>query len=249
MTVKEFLNKTENMVISDYDLNEETGFVEVNFSGDIYGGVNYVFENNGALIFSATPKNNNPRWYENAHKLDLSEIRELCKGHENLELYYYSKSNGVFSVKNVTQFEYDYSDDGDGHYEACHIECSENPVAKSLDNIEKINVDDYEDFFESLNKKFNESNLKEDISELKTETLSNSLKEISNWIGSIWEKELPKGAWRTERILNKVLGFKIYSKGIYVRFSFMDEDGDTDGHIYEDNLENWLSKRHFIKAK
>ena len=249
MTVKEFLNKTENMVISDYDLNEETGFVEVNFGGDIYGGVNYVFENNGALIFSATPKNNNPRWYEAAHKLDLSEIRELCKGHENLELYYYSKSNGVFSVKNVTQFEYDYSDDGDGHYEACNIKCSENPVAKSLDNIEKINVDDYEDFFESLNKKFNESNLKEDISELKTETLSNSLKEISNWVGSIWEKELPKGAWRTERILNKVLGFKIYSKGIYVRFSFIDEDGDTDGHIYEDNLENWLSKRHFIKAK
>lgn len=249
MTVKEFLNKTENMVISDYDLNEETGFVEVNFGGDIYGGVNYVFENNGALIFSATPKNNNPRWYEAAHKLDLSEIRELCKGHENLELYYYSKSNGVFSIKNITQFEYDYSDDGDGHYEACHIECSENPVAKSLDNIEKINVDDYEDFFESLNKKFNESNLKEDISELKTETLSNSLKEISNWVGSIWEKELPKGAWRTERILNKVLGFKIYSKGIYVRFSFIDEDGDTDGHVYEDNLENWLSKRHFIKAK
>lgn len=249
MTVKEFLNKTENMVISDYDLNEETGFVEVNFGGDIYDGINYVFENNGALIFSATPKNNNPRWYQTAHKLDLSEIRELCKGHENLELYYYSKSNGVFSVKNVTQFEYDYSDDGDGHYEACHIECSENPVAKSLDNIEKINVDDYEDFFESLNKKFNESNLKEDISELKTETLSNSLKEISNWVGSIWEKELPKGAWRTERILNKVLGFKIYSKGIYVRFSFIDEDGDTDGHVYEDNLENWLSKRHFIKAK
>ena len=249
MTVKEFLNKTENMVISDYDLNEETGFVEVNFGGDIYDGINYVFENNGALIFSATPKNNNPRWYQTAHKLDLSEIRELCKGHENLELYYYSKSNGVFSVKNVTQFEYDYSDDGDGHYEACHIECSENPVAKSLDNIEKINVDDYEDFFESLNKKFNESNLKEDISELKTETLSNSLKEISNWVGSIWEKELPKGAWRTERILNKVLGFKIYSKGIYVRFSFIDEDGDTDGHVYEDNLENWLSKRHFVKAK
>ena len=261
MTVKEFLNKTENMVISDYDLNEETGFVEVNFGGDIYGGVNYVFENNGALIFSATPKNNNPRWYQTAHKLDLSEIRELCKGHENLELYYYSKSNGVFSVKNVTQFEYDYSDDGDGHYEACNIKCSAEPIAKSLNDIEKINVDDYEDFFESsmenkyigakkMNyKKIFESNLKEDISELKTETLSNSLKEISNWIGSIWEKELPKGAWRTERILNKVLGFKIYSKGIYVRFSFVDEDGDTDGHIYEDNLENWLNKRHFVKAK
>ena len=42
MTVKEFLNKTENMIISDYDLNEETGFVEVNFGVDIYGGVNYV---------------------------------------------------------------------------------------------------------------------------------------------------------------------------------------------------------------
>lgn len=245
MTVKEFLNKTENMVISDYDLNEETGFVEVKFGKDIYGGVNYVFENNGALIFSATPKNNNPRWYETAHKLDLSEIRELCKGHENLELYYYSKSNGVFSVKSVTQFEYDYSDDGDGHYEACNIKCSAEPVAKSLNDIEKINVDDYEDFFENLNFKkiLNESTIE------KTETLSNSLKEISNWIDSIWEKELPKGAWRTERILNKVLGFKIYSKGIYVRFSFIDEDGDTDGHVYEDNLENWLSKRHFIKAK
>lgn len=245
MTVKEFLNKTENMVISDYDLNEETGFVEVKFGRDIYGGVNYVFENNGALIFSATPKNNNPRWYETAHKLDLSEIRELCKGHENLELYYYSKSNGVFSVKSVTQFEYDYSDDGDGHYEACNIKCSAEPVAKSLNDIEKINVDDYEDFFENLNFKkiLNESTIE------KTETLSNSLKEISNLIGSIWEKELPKGAWRTERILNKVLGFKIYSKGIYVRFSFIDEDGDTDGHVYEDNLENWLSKRHFIKAK
>lgn len=250
MTVKEFLNKTEDMVISDYDLNEEmakeSGFVEVKFGRGIYGGINYVFENNGALIFSATPKNNNPRWYETAHRLDLSEIRELCKGHENLELYYYSKSSGVFSVKSVTKFEYDYLDE---YYEACHIECSENPAVKSLDNIEKINVDDYEDFFESLNKKFNESNLKEDISELKIETLSNSLKEISNWVGSIWEKELPKGAWRTERILNKILGFKIYSKGIYVRFSFVDEDGDTDGHIYEDNLENWLSKRHFIKAK
>lgn len=248
MTVKEFLNKTENMVISDYDLNEETGFVEVNFGGDIYGGINYVFENNGALIFSATPKNNNPRWYQTAHQLDLSEIRELCKGHENLELYYYSKSNGVFSVKSVTQFEYDYSDDGDGHYEACNIRCSTEPVAKSLNEIEKINIDDYEDFFESLNK-FNESNLKEDISEPTIEILSNSLKEISNWVGSVWEKELPKGAWRTERILNKILGFKIYSKGIYVRFSFVDEDDDTDGHIYETSLEDWLSKRHFIKAK
>lgn len=243
MTVKEFLNKTENMVISDYDLNEETGFVEINFGRDIYGGVNYVFENNGALIFSATPKNNNPRWYESAHKLDLSEIRELCKGHENLELYYYSKSNGVFSVKSVTQFEYDYSDDGDGHYEACNIKCSAEPVAKSLNDIEKINIDDYEDFFESL---------KEDVSEPtieKGEALSNLLKEISNWIGSIWEKELPKGAWRTERILNKVRGFKIYSKGIGVIFSFVDEDGDTDGHMYEATLEDWLSKRHFIKAK
>lgn len=245
MTVKEFLNKTENMVISDYDLNEETGFVEVKFGKDIYGGVNYVFENNGALIFSATPKNNNPRWYETAHKLDLSEIRELCKGHENLELYYYSKSNGVFSIKSVTQFEYDYSDDGDGHYEACNIKCSAEPVAKSLNDIEKINIDDYEDFFESLNfqKILNESTIE------KGETLSNLLKEISNWIGSIWEKELPKGAWRTERILNKVRGFKIYSKGICVIFSFVDEDGDTDGHMYEATLENWLSKRHFIKAK
>lgn len=98
-------------------------------------------------------------------------------------------------------------------------------------------------------KKIYESKLKEDISEPTGETLSNSLKEISNWIGSIWEKELPKGAWRTERILNKILGFKIYSKGIYVRFSFVDEDGDTDGHIYEVTLEDWLSKRHFIKAK
>ena len=250
MTVKEFLNKTENMVISDYDLNEETGFVEVNFGGDIYGGVNYVFENNGALIFSATPKNNNPRWYQTAHQLDLSEIRELCKGYENLELYYYSKSSGVFSVKSVTQFEYDYSDDGDGHYEACNIKCSAEPIAKSLNEIEKINIDDYEDFFESLNKKIlNETHLKEDISEPKIETLSNSLKEISNWVGSIWEKELPKNSWRTERLLNKILGFKIYSKGIYVRFSFIDEDGDTDGHIYEDTLENWLSKRHFVKAK
>lgn len=239
MTVKEFLNKTENMVISDYDLNEETGFVEVNFGGDIYGGVNYVFENNGALIFSATPKNNNPRWYETAHKLDLSEIRELCKGYENLELYYYSKSNGVFSIKSITQFEYNYSDDGDGHYEACNIKCSAEPIAKSLNDIKKINIDDYEDFFESLNK-FNGSTI---------ETLSNSLKEISNWVGSIWEKELPKGAWRTERILNKILGFKIYSKGIYVRFSFVDEDDDTDGHIYETTLEDWLSKRHFVKTK
>ena len=246
MTVKEFLNKTENIVISDYDLNEETGFVEVRFGRGIYGGINYVFENNGALIFSATPKNNNPRWYESAHRLDLSEIRELCKGHENLELYYYSKSSGVFSVKSVTKFVYDYSDD---YYEACNIRCSTEPVAKSLNEIEKINIDDYEDFFESLNKKFNESNLKEDVSELKIETLSNSLKEISNWVGSIWEKELLKGAWRTERILNKILGFKIYSKGIYVRFSFVDEDDDTDGHIYETSLEDWLSKRHFVKAK
>lgn len=239
MTVKEFLNKTENMIISDYDLNEETGFVEVNFGGDIYGGINYVFENNGALIFSATPKNNNPRWYQTAHQLDLSEIRELCKGHENLELYYYSKSNGVFSVKSVTQFEYDYSDDGDGHYEACNIKCSTNPVAKSLNDIKKINIDDYEDFFESLNK-FNESTI---------ETLSNSLKEISNWVGSIWEKELPKNSWRTEKLLYKILGFKIYSKGIYVRFNYVDEDGDTDGHIYEITLKDWLSKSHFVKAK
>ena len=243
MTVKEFLNKTENMVISDYDLNEETGFVEVKFGKDIYSGVNYVFENNGALIFSATPKNNNPRWYEAAHKLDLSEIRELCKGHENLELYYYSKSNGVFSVKSITQFEYDYSDDGDGHYEACHIKCSAEPIAKSLNDIEKINIDNYEDFFESLNFKkiLNESTIE------KGETLSNSLKEISNWIGSIWEKELPKGAWRTERILNKIRGFKIYSKGICVIFSFMNKD--DDGHMYEATLEDWLSKRHLIKAK
>lgn len=157
MTVEEFLNKTENMVIVDYDLDKETGYVEVKFSRNTGGSINYVFENNGAIIFSATPKDGNPRWYETAHQLDLSEIRDFCKGYENLELYYYSKSNGVFPVESVERKEYNYSGDGDGHYEACHIECSENPVAKSLDNIEKINVDDYEDFFESLNKKFNES--------------------------------------------------------------------------------------------
>ena len=96
-------------------------------------------------------------------------------------------------------------------------------------------------------KKIYESNLKENLSE--PELMGETLKKISEWIGSIWEKELPKGAWRTERILNKILGFKIYSKGIYVRFSFVDEDDDTDGHIYETSLEDWLSKRHFIKAK
>jgi hypothetical protein len=156
MTVEEFLNKTENMVIVDYDLDKETGYVEVKFGRNTGGSINYVFENNGVIILSSTPKDSNPRWYETAHQLDLSEIRDFCKGYENLELYYYSKSNGIFPVESVRRIEYDYSDDGDGHYEACHIECSENPVAKSLDNIEKINVDDYEDFFESLNK-FNES--------------------------------------------------------------------------------------------
>ena len=90
------------------------------------------------------------RCYVFSIALSSPEIRELCKGHENLELYYYSKSNGVFSVEDVTQFEYDYSDDGDGHYEACHIKCSAEPTAKSLNDIEKINIDDYEDFFESL---------------------------------------------------------------------------------------------------
>ncbi len=158
MTVEEFLDKTENMVIADYDLDKETGYVEVEFGRNTVGAINYVFENNGVLIFSATPKDNNPRWYKTAHQLELSEIREFCKGYENLELYYYSKSNGIFPVEKVELVEYNYSYDGDGHYEACHIECSEKPVARILDNIERINVDDYEDYadlFESLMEKYN----------------------------------------------------------------------------------------------
>ena len=97
-------------------------------------------------------------------------------------------------------------------------------------------------------KKIYESNLKENLSE--PELMGETLKKISEWIGSIWElKELPKGSWRTERILNTVLGFKIYSKGIYVRFSFIDEDGDTDGHIYEDNLEDWINRNRLVEAQ
>lgn len=98
-------------------------------------------------------------------------------------------------------------------------------------------------------RKIYESKLKEDISEQKGEILSDSLEKISEWIGSVWEKELPKNSWRTERLLYKICGFKIYSKGIYVRFSFVDEDGDTDGHIYEITLEDWFNKKHLVKAK
>lgn len=97
-------------------------------------------------------------------------------------------------------------------------------------------------------KKIYESNLKKDISEPKIETLSNSLEKVSEWIGSIWElKELPKGSWRTDKPRYKIRGFEVYPKGIYVKFSF--ENKDDDGHVYEDSLEDWLSKRHFIKAK
>lgn len=97
-------------------------------------------------------------------------------------------------------------------------------------------------------KKIYESNLKEDISEPKIETLSDSLKKISEWIGSIWElKELSKGSWRTDKPRYKIRGFEVYPKGIYIKFSF--ENKDDDGHVYEITLEDWLSKRHFVKAE
>lgn len=96
-------------------------------------------------------------------------------------------------------------------------------------------------------KVYNESNLKEDISESRIETLSDSLKKISEWIGSIWElKELPKGAWRTDKPRYKIRGFEVYPKGIYVKFSF--ENKDDDGHVYENSLEDWLEKNYFIEG-
>ncbi len=99
-------------------------------------------------------------------------------------------------------------------------------------------------------KKIYESNLKEDISEPrieKGEILSDILKKISEWIGSVWElKELPKGSWRTEKPRYKIRGFEIYPKGIYVKFNFMNKD--DDGHLYEDTLEEWLNKNYFVEV-
>lgn len=155
MKVRDFLNITKEMSIKDFDIDEETGYVEVQYSGNYVGSIHFVFENNGALFFSVTPKDENPKWYETAHFMDLSEIREECKGYEELPLYFYSKSQGVFSIESVSKVGYNYSEDGDGTYEACKIKCSDEPVAESLDRIQKINTEDYEDFFENLMEKYN----------------------------------------------------------------------------------------------
>ena len=60
-------------------------------------------------------------------------------------------------------------------------------------------------------KKIYESNLKENLSE-PGELMGETLKEISNWVGSIWEKELPKGSWRTDKPRYKIRGFEVYPK-------------------------------------
>lgn len=96
-------------------------------------------------------------------------------------------------------------------------------------------------------KKIYESNLKENLSEPE-ELMGETLKEISNWVGSAWElKELPKGSWRTDKPRYKIRGFEVYSKKINVKFSFMNKD--DDGHIYEDTLENWLNRNRLVEAK
>lgn len=61
-------------------------------------------------------------------------------------------------------------------------------------------------------KKIYESNLKENLSEPE-ELMGETLKKISEWIGSIWElKELPKGSWRTDKPRYKIRGFEVYPK-------------------------------------
>lgn len=96
-------------------------------------------------------------------------------------------------------------------------------------------------------KKIYESNLKENLSEPE-ELMGETLKKISELIGSIWElKELPKGSWRTDKPRYKIRGFEIYPKKIYIKFSFIGKD--DDGHIYEDTLEDWLNRNHLIEAQ
>ena len=95
-------------------------------------------------------------------------------------------------------------------------------------------------------KKIYESNLKENLSE--PELMSETLKKISEWTGSIWElKELPKGAWRTDKPRYRIRGFEIYPKKIYIKFSFTNKD--DDGHIYEDTLEDWFNRNSLVEAQ
>ena len=96
-------------------------------------------------------------------------------------------------------------------------------------------------------KKIYESNLKENLSEPE-ELMGETLKKISEWIGSIWElKELPKDSWRTDKPRYKIRGFEIYPKKIYIKFSFMNKD--DDGHIYEDTLEDWFNRNRLVEAQ
>ncbi len=150
MTGQEFLDITENIEIIDFDSGTITDHTEVHYKGNVSAGIHQVFTKGGAIIFSGRLKNDSGSWenWDTSYST-IEEMRAPCKEHPNYPIYF-EISDGVFSIESVEKVHYDYSGDGDGNYESLDITCSEEPVASSLDRLEKIDVDSYEDMFESV---------------------------------------------------------------------------------------------------
>lgn len=149
-------------------------------SGDFYP--NYNMEDNEVIDFLR----------------DLSEDTNTC----DYEVVYAVPSCGTFRVLDAAQHHYDYSADGDDVYDAVDIDCEDEPLCGGKDSdIEeyfknKVDPDDYEDFFESTLKK--ENKLNEDIDAVYSAACYRAERVISSFIKDF-------GKEMTERAFEKAL--------------------------------------------
>ena len=129
---------------------------------------------------------------------DLTEDNNTC----DYEVVYAVPSAGTFKVVDAAQHHYDYSYDGDDVYDAVDIDCEDERVCGGKDSdIEdyfknKVDPDDYEDFFESIIKKDNKLN--EDIDAVYFAACHRAERVISSFIKDF-------GKEMTERAFEKAL--------------------------------------------
>ena len=151
MTGNEFLEKTKDIKLYNYDTNEEHDYMEVE-CGHTVGTVSSFYAENGVIVLSVKGDWRMSFQDEDYDESKLKKVQELCKEHPDYPMYYDLGSTGVFTINDARKVHYDYSWDGDGKYDALLIECSNEPVYKDIDALlsAHIDFDSYVDMYESI---------------------------------------------------------------------------------------------------
>lgn len=150
MTGQEFFDLTKDITLFDYDLNKPIDVIHVK-AGGAMGQIRDAFIKDGAIIFASANKEAFNSWRSfDLTDITLDDVRNICKDNPNYTIYFASPSMGVFTIDSVKKAHYDYSEDGDGVYDVLEISCPDEPVFKSLDSVEKIDADYYDELFESV---------------------------------------------------------------------------------------------------